>query len=76
MGDRACVGDLEGLRDDGELSAKSERDSNRHAAWVQGREGYRESDFGGEIGIPVGGDCTQAAVPGVPGRAESVRFPG
>ena len=48
--DRACVGGLEGLRDDGEMSDKAQQDSTRHAVWVQSRKGYRDSDLGGKIG--------------------------
>ena len=49
-----------------------ERDPTRHAALVQGGEGYRDSNLGGEVGTSVGGDCKQAAATGVPGRAEGV----
>ena len=74
--DRACGSGLEGLRSGGEFLDKAEREYTQCAAWVQGREGYGDSDLVGKVGAAVGRDCTRSAVPGVPGRAEGIQLPG
>ena len=64
------------MRDGGEFLTKEERDPPRCAEWVQGGEGYRDSDLEIEVGAAVSGDCTLDAVPGVPGHVEGVLLPG
>ena len=75
-GDRSCGSGIEGLRGSGELLAKAECEPTQRAASVQGGAGYRYSNLGGKVGAAVGGDFTRDAVPGVPGGAEGVQFPG
>ena len=69
LGYSSCEGGLEGMRNGGEFSTKVERKPTRRAAWVQVRDGYGNSDLGGEVDTEVGRDCTRAAVPGFPGYA-------
>ena len=56
--DRACGGGLEGLCGSDELFDKSDCDPTRCVAWVQGGEGYGESDLGGKFVASVSRDFT------------------